>query len=175
MLYSKEQLEVWVASSLSVADIMRKAGYKCLNGGTHSHITRQLKKFEIDTSHFLGQGKNRGAGHKGGFKKRHWSEILILNRLSGRKEYSKRLRLAMVESGIPTICATCGLGSLWKEKPLVLQISHKDGNSLNNIKENLHFQCPNCHSQTEDYGGKGTGKTRQLTKSADVSGLDPEA
>ena len=31
---------------------------------------------------------------------------------------------------------------------------HIDGNPLNNLKQNLRFLCPNCHSQTETFGVK---------------------
>lgn len=37
-------------------------------------------------------------------------------------------------------------------EPLVLQIHHKNGIFHGNTKENLNFLCPNCHSQTENYG-----------------------
>ena len=42
-------------------------------------------------------------------------------------------------------------------KPLTLQIDHKDGNSSNNDVTNLRLLCPNCHSQTHTYGGKNIG------------------
>lgn len=56
-------------------------------------------------------------------------------------------------------CSLCGI-SEWKEKPITLEIEHKDGNSLNNLEENLCFLCPNCHSQTNTYKGKNRGNGR---------------
>jgi hypothetical protein len=159
MKYSKEVLEPVIAESLSILEVMRKLGTMRLTGGTHRHLSRQIKKFGIDTSHFLGQARNRGQEHKGGCEKLHWEKILVKNRFNGRKEYSSRLRRAMLESGIEEICDTCGLTPFWKDKSLTLQISHKDGNPLNNERYNLHFQCPNCHSQTEDFCGKGQLKS----------------
>ncbi len=160
MKYTKEVLEPLVRDSFSIAEVMRKLGLKYLDGGTHSHITRQIKKFEISTTHLLGKGANRGGRHLGGPDKILWEQVLIKNRLNGRKEHVRRLRRAMIESGIEHVCATCGSGPIWNEKILVLQISHKDGDSLNNEKNNLHFECPNCHSQTDDFGGKGSGKNK---------------
>lgn len=157
MKYSKELLQECVSTSYSVAEVLRKLGYKRLDGGTHYHFSRRLKQLHIDTSHFRGKGANFGSRHKGN-KKLPWQEILVSRRRGILKEDSTRLRKAMLESGIEHICSSCGLKPFWNSKLLVLQISHKDGNSLNNIRENLQFECPNCHSQTNDFGGRSAHK-----------------
>ena len=54
-------------------------------------------------------------------------------------------------------CSNCGQSSIWNNKPLILQLDHIDGNSDNNYPENLRLLCPNCHSQTENFGSKGKG------------------
>jgi hypothetical protein len=158
MKYTREVLEPLVRESLSVAEILRKLGLRCLHGGTHYHVSKRIKEFGIDSSHFLGQSRNRGLSHKGGPEKLHWATVLVYDRLKGRKEFTARLRKAMIEYGIEEVCATCGMSTRWNGKKLVLQISHKDGDSLNNVENNLHFECPNCHSQTEDFGGRSAGK-----------------
>lgn len=155
MKYPKETLEPLVRESLSVAEVMRKLGLKHLDGGMHAHISRAIIKFGIDKSHFLGQARQRGVHSP---KKKHWSQILLRDRHNGRKEYSNRLRKAMVESGMEEVCGSCGMKPVWNNKALVLEISHKDGDSVNNEKQNLHFECPNCHSQTADFSGRGAGK-----------------
>ena len=50
-------------------------------------------------------------------------------------------------------CEYCGLDS-WNNLPISLQVHHKDGDSLNNLLDNLELLCPNCHAQTENYCGK---------------------
>lgn len=162
MKYTKEILEPLVRDSFSVAEVMRKLGHKHLDGGAHSHISRQIKKFDINTKHLLGKGANCGNRHLGGPDKLCWEQLLVRNRLNGRKEFTGKLRRAMIESGIEHICGTCKSDPVWNGKNLVLQISHKDGDSLNNERANLHFECPNCHSQTDDYGGRGYGKNKIL-------------
>jgi len=54
MKYTKETLEMAVKDCVSVAGVLRKLGLKEA-GGTHSHISRRIQRFGIDTSHFLGQ------------------------------------------------------------------------------------------------------------------------
>lgn len=160
MKYTKEVLEKAIKTSFSVAEVTRKLGLKNPNGGTCNHVSRRIKKFGLDTAHFLGRGRNCGVGHKP--DKLPWQIYLVRNR-TGRKEKTVVLRRAMIDSGITHECGTCGLISLWNSKTLVLQISHKDGNSLNNEKLNLHFECPNCHSQTDDFAGKGKNKGLSAT------------
>jgi Zn finger protein HypA/HybF involved in hydrogenase expression len=60
-------------------------------------------------------------------------------------------------------CAECGL-SEWRNKPIVLELEHRDGNSENNEFENLCLICPNCHSQTDTYKGKNKGNGRHARR-----------
>jgi hypothetical protein len=54
-------------------------------------------------------------------------------------------------------CSECSIESSWNNKPLVLQLDHKDGDSDNNYPKNLRLLCPNCHSQTDNFSSKGQG------------------
>lgn len=74
--YTKERLEPIVKSSVSLAEVIRKLEIKW-SGGQQQNIKRWIKIYELDTSHFLGQGANYGKRHNGGPDKKHWSEILI--------------------------------------------------------------------------------------------------
>jgi hypothetical protein len=56
-------------------------------------------------------------------------------------------------------CEVCDI-SEWNGKPIVLEVDHIDGNSLNNSPFNFRFICPNCHSQTPTYKGANRGKGR---------------
>lgn len=56
-------------------------------------------------------------------------------------------------------CLACGIEN-YNNKPITLEIEHKDGNSDNNNVDNLCFLCPNCHSQTDTYKGKNKGNGR---------------
>ena len=52
------------------------------------------------------------------------------------------------------VCDDCGTGGNWNGKNLVLQLDHIDGNSDNNMLDNLRLLCPNCHTQTETWCGR---------------------
>lgn len=60
-------------------------------------------------------------------------------------------------------CAECGITD-WNGKPLVLELEHKDGNSENNLKDNLCLLCPNCHSQTSTFKGRNKGNGRYIRR-----------
>lgn len=51
-------------------------------------------------------------------------------------------------------CIVCGLGNIWNNKSIQLQLDHIDGNPKNNLLINLRLLCPNCHSQTHTFSGK---------------------
>ena len=156
--YTKETLEELVKNSTSVLEIIRKLGLK-ESGGTHTHITKRIKDFNIDISHFLGKASNHGKSHKGGCKKLEWQECLVL-REKGVRQKSFILRRALIDSGEEYKCNECGIKD-WLGKNLVLHVDHKNGNWLDDRKENIRFLCPNCHSQSSNYcGSKGyTGLT----------------
>lgn len=148
--YTKTTLAPIVAESLSIAEVLRKLG-RPLSGSMYRWIPEIIERHGIDTSHFLGNRRNSGRRHVGGAVKLAWPEVLVYDRLNGHKEDTFRLRRAMIEAGIDHSCAVCGLTNLWMNRPLTLQIEHRNGNPLDNRQANLCFLCPNCHSQTETH------------------------
>jgi 5-methylcytosine-specific restriction endonuclease McrA len=48
-------------------------------------------------------------------------------------------------------CEECGI-SEWLGRPLSMELHHTNGDPHDNRIENLQLLCPNCHSQTENYG-----------------------
>jgi len=51
-------------------------------------------------------------------------------------------------------CELCGIGNIWNNKKLTLQLDHINGVHSDNRIENLQIICPNCHSCTENYCAK---------------------
>lgn len=62
-------------------------------------------------------------------------------------------------------CEVCLIGK-WMCKPIPLDLHHKDGNSDNDVLDNLSLTCPNCHRQTVNHGSKnkGNGKNSKRAK-----------
>ena len=143
--YTKELLEEAVQNSISYAGVLRYLGIKQA-GGSHTYIAKQIRQFNIDTSHFLGQGHRKGVRSS---TKLPPEKILVrLEEGSPRTRRSLLLR-AMMESGVDYVCAECYNGGSWGGKSLTLEIDHIDGEWLNNTLNNLRFLCPNCHSQQQ--------------------------
>ncbi len=73
----------------------------------------------------------------------------------GRRNAGQTLRPIIIGLGLlPNECASCGLGTTYNGKPLVLHLDHISGVATDHRIENLRFLCPNCHSQTETFGRK---------------------
>ena len=141
-------LEVTSKSSTSIAEVMRKLGIRRA-GGSHSHLSRRLKFFGVDTSHFTGKGLSRGRPSP---RKKSWQEVLVL-RTNGKRQHAVILRRALIEHGRKYVCEICGLAPIWNGKEIRFQVDHKSRNWCDDRPENLQFTCPNCHTQTEGYNG----------------------
>lgn len=78
--------------------------------------------------------------------------------LTKDSEYNRtKLKQRLIEEGLKEYkCECCGITE-WNGKPIVLQLHHLNGIHNDNRLKNLQLLCPNCHSQTENFGTKGKG------------------
>jgi DNA-binding transcriptional ArsR family regulator len=72
----------------------------------------------------------------------------------GRRRNRHHVKLRLFEAGLKErCCEQCGLTE-WRGKRLALELHHVNGDGLDNRLENLLLLCPNCHSQTDTWGGR---------------------
>ncbi len=127
--WSKENLQEIVSNSISLAECLKKMNLVPA-GGNYANIQRNIDRYQLDTSHFLGQAHNKG------------KELKTFEGLTNPSFIKKRL---IKELGHQ--CQNCNLSS-WMDMPITLELEHCDGNNRNNERTNLKLLCPNCHSQT---------------------------
>lgn len=139
--YTKEMLEPIIKESITMTQVVRKLGYAIAKGNIITYLTAKIKRYGIDTSHFVGQSFNRGRR----INCDDWQNILVNGK--NRRESAKRLRRALQDSGVSYKCVSCDNDGIWNSKKLVLEIDHINQDPSDDRKENLQFLCPNCHSQ----------------------------
>jgi hypothetical protein len=152
--WTRERLAPVVAASTSLSEVLRRLGVDAV-GGQHAHIGRRVKTLGIDTSHFAPPSRM-------GRKLRRTPADLLVNQTSphAHRVPGDRLKQAMRSVGRLTEerCALCGTGPVWLGRPLPLEVDHLDGDWRNNRIGNLRLLCPNCHSTTDTYRGRGKGQ-----------------
>jgi len=152
MKYTKEKLELIVAESRAISEVLRKLGLK-QSGGNHTHISKKIKVYELNTSHFLGQHWNRGKKTHNTYSKEEFIKNVLA--LDGPGWISHTIKLKLFEFGLKEKkCENCSQGEIWNKMELKFHLEHKNGNHNDNRLENLKILCPNCHSQTPTYAAK---------------------
>ncbi|GBP99807.1 HNH endonuclease [Streptomyces spongiicola] len=156
--WTRDVLEPVVEASTSVTEVLRRLGLDVV-GGHHTNISRRIRAYGIDTSHFRATaraGVERNPAAPGG--------LLVEQPPGGaRRTSGRRLRRALTQFGIPERCALCGAGPEWQGRPLPLEVDHIDGNWRDNRPENLRLLCPNCHSATDTYRGRAKARRKEFS------------
>ena len=150
--WTKEQLIQAVKNNLSIAGVCRELNLRPV-GGNYKTIHYYIKEYNLDTSHFTGQGWNVGTRYKNIRTKRPIEDIL-----SGKVECrsSFHLKIRLLKEGIKEHkCEKCG-NSKWLGQEIPLELHHINGDNLDNRLENLQLLCPNCHALTDNYRGHNT-------------------
>ncbi|KPC64874.1 HNH endonuclease signature motif containing protein [Streptomyces chattanoogensis] len=147
--WTREILEQAVSVSTNMCEVLRHLGLDVV-GGHHTHISRRITAYGIDTSHFqlpTQRGKSRRPPTPEGL-------LVKQPTAHARRIQSNRLKQAMLDQGKEERCALCRTEAVWLGEPLPLEVDHVDGDWRNNRIENLRLLCPNCHSTTDSYRGR---------------------
>ena len=92
---------------------------------------------------------------RGAIQPRSVAAPIELYLVTGRNTCRTHLKRRLLGEGIKVNrCEVCGLTE-WRGEPLSMALHHLNGNGLDNRLENLQLLCPNCHSQTENFAGRG--------------------
>jgi len=95
------------------------------------------------------------------------SKIYISEWLSGKYILKGRPRTRIrnfLLEGQKYKCAICKMSNIWNDKEIIFICDHIDGDSTNNIRENLRMICPNCDSQLPTYKSKNKNSSRKYDK-----------
>lgn len=78
-------------------------------------------------------------------------ELLVAGRSQTSRTHLKR---RLIKDGLKkNVCEVCGLTE-WQGAPLSMQLHHKNGDGKDNRLQNISLLCPNCHAQTDTWGGR---------------------
>ena len=146
LLENKELLTKVVSKNYCISDVLRE--FNLVPAGSNfKTFIKYVNLYKIDFSHFdIKKISLRYNKKYRGFKD---TEIFIKN---SSYTNTNRLRQRLLKER-KNQCEICKRVS-WLKKTIKLELHHIDGNSKNNLKENLLLICPNCHSFTDNYRGK---------------------
>lgn len=128
-------------TSISMAEAARKAN---IEKGAFIEITKRLGCYKPNQ------------GLKGTKKKSSQIFYNINDILLGKHPHlsANHVKKRLFKEGLKKeVCEGCELKD-WRSKKISLELHHKDGDKHNHKFENLEILCPNCHSQTDNYGSK---------------------
>lgn len=149
MKYNIEKLKQAVADSHSFSQVIRKLGL-IVAGGNYKTVKSKIYHENIDISHFTGQGHLKDKTHNWAAK-RPLQEVLVEN---STYTCSNSLRKRLINEGVfERVCNNCK-NAEWLDRPIPLELDHKNGHNMDHRLENLQLLCPNCHALTHNYRGK---------------------
>lgn len=176
-------------SGLSQADVARRLGITPATVSYHARslglpvredCARRHDWEAIQTYHDAGHSM-RACQRKFGFSSKTWADAaargaikprpaaapIELYLVSGRNTNRTHLKRRLLGEGLKTNrCELCGLTE-WRGQPLSMALHHLNGDGRDNRLENLQLLCPNCHSQTENFAGRGRRPLELVQAGAD--------
>jgi len=161
------QLQFLLDTSNSYSDVLRKIGLNP-KGKNPETLKKVILDYKLDITQLDINRNNlyKKNGHNTVSKRQANLDDIF----SGKKNMqSSRLLKKLVSNGLKEyVCECCGIQS-WNNKPISLQLHHKDGNHNNNSLDNLEVLCTNCHSQTDTFAGKNSIRKQKIKKKKQIT------
>ena len=160
--FTPEEMQHLLNTSDSYSDLLRKVGLNS-KGGNPETLKRIIKEYQLDETQL---NINRIKVFSNNALKTQDSIQIPIEQVFNNecRMRSSRLLKRLVNEGYKEYrCERCGISN-WMNKPLQLQLHHKDGNHDNNALNNLEILCPNCHTQTDNYGGKASQDSGKIQR-----------
>lgn len=139
-----------VKTSFSISEILDRV-HLPKHGSNFKLMRYHIIRLNIDISHLH---PNNGRIIRSGRKLRSKDTIFIEHSDIGRGNLKGYVIKFAVLGNYE--CHVCKNDGKWLLQPLDLTIDHINGVPTDNRIENLRWLCPNCHSQTHNFGGKNT-------------------
>jgi hypothetical protein len=177
---TKHLVQALLAEGLTVTEIARRLGVskptvsfhkRTLGIDPDSRFSRRYDWAEIRAYYDAGHSM-RACQLEYGFSGAAWSDAVERGDIAPRpravdddvmfvrgiKRSRDHLKTRLLSGGLKEPrCEDCGLAE-WRERPLALELHHVNGDGHDNRVENLKLLCPNCHSQTDNWGGRAKGR-----------------
>lgn len=149
--YTDSDLVRVVPESYSFSEVARKLNL-ARSGSVSKYVKQNIQRLGLDISHF---DPHKGVREANAVRPLKREDVLVLRPTDSCRVGRSTLHKALQAAGVEYKCESCDQEAYWQGQELTLEIDHISGEWWDNRPENLRYLCPNCHSQTDTYGGKG--------------------